>query len=68
MTKIEKTRMEKLALRQKALKAEIKAMNAQFDDLSEIEKRKFDQHYGECIGIEKALGLLGIPFDSVDDL
>lgn len=67
MTKIEKTRMEKLVLRQKALKAEIKAMNAQFDDLSETEKRRFDQHYGECIGIENALGLLDIPFESVDD-
>lgn len=67
MTKIEKTRMEKLVLRQKVLKAEIKAMNAQFDDLSETEKRKFDQYYGECIGIEKALGLLDIPFESVDD-
>lgn len=67
MTKIEKTRMEKLVLRQKALKAEIKAMNAQFDDLSETEKWKFDQHYGECICIENALGLLDIPFDSVDD-
>ena len=54
MTKIEKTRMEKLVLRQKARKAEIKAMNAQFDDLSETEKRKFDQHYGETNCIQRA--------------
>ena len=67
MTKIEKTRMEKLVLRQKTLKAEIRALNSRFDDLSETAKRRFDQHYGECIGIEDALRLLEIPFESVDD-
>lgn len=67
MTKVEIKRLGELVIRQKALCNEIHAMDQRAKHLTETEQRILDQHYGECIGIEKALALLRIPFKSVDD-
>ena len=67
MTTIEKQRIQKAATRQEALRAEIRATEAEFDSMDETHKRIFDQHYGECIGIEQVLALLGVPFKSVEE-
>lgn len=67
MTQIEKAKIAKLTLRQRALRVEIRALDSAWDTMDETARRRYDQHYGECVGIEQALAALGVPFDSVDD-
>lgn len=67
MTKKEKAMFDKLLVRQKLLRAEIKRISPYFEIIKETDKRIFDQHYGECLGIEYALANFSIAFESVDD-
>ena len=67
MTQIEKAKIAKLTMRQRALRVEIRALGSAWDTMDETARRRYDQHYGECVGIEQALAALGVPFDSVDD-
>ncbi len=67
MTQIEKAKIAKLTMRQRALRVEIRALDSAWDTMDETARRRYDQHYGECVGIEQALAALGVPFDSVDD-
>ncbi len=67
MTQIEKAKIAKLTMRQRALRVEIRAQDSAWDTMDETARRRYDQHYGECVGIEQALAALGVPFDSVDD-
>ena len=67
MTNIEKAKIAKLAVRQRALRAEIHAQDSEWDMMDETARCRYDQHYGECLGIEQALAALGVPFDRVDD-
>ena len=67
MTQIEKAKIAKLTVRQRALRVEIRALDSAWDAMDETARRRYDQHYGECVGIEQALAALGVPFDSVDD-
>lgn len=67
MTQIEKAKIAKLTARQRALRVEIRALDSAWDTMDETARRRYDQHYGECVGIEQALAALGVPFDSVDD-
>ena len=67
MTKLEIKRLGDLIARQKALCSEVHTLERRGNNLTETEQRILDQHYGECIGIEKALAILRIPFRSVDD-
>ena len=42
---------------------------ANMDSVSqEIEQRKADQHYGEAVGIEQALAILGFKHDRMKEL
>lgn len=68
MTVTEKIKIGQLAERQKLLYLRIKEADKKaFEDMTLTEQRRFDQDYGECIGIETALCVLGIPFKSIDD-
>ena len=68
MTAAEKIKLGKLVGRQALLYARIKAADKKpFEEMTQIEQRSLDQDYGECIGIETALALFGIPFKSIDD-
>lgn len=67
MTKKEKAVFDELLIKQKHLRAEIKKLSPYFNELTETDKRRFDQYYGECLGIEYALANFGIAFESVDD-
>ena len=52
MTNIEKAKIAKLAVRQRALRAEIHAQDSEWDMMDETARCRYDQHYGECLGIE----------------
>lgn len=68
MTAAEKIKLGQLVGRQKLLYLRVKEADKKaFEDMTPTEQRRLDQDYGECIGIETALGLFGIPFKSVDD-
>ena len=67
MTQIEKAKIAKLTMRQRALRVEIRALDSAWYTMDETARRRYDQHYGECVGIEQALAARGVPFDSVDD-
>lgn len=68
MTAAEKIKLGQLVGRQKLLYLRVKEADKKaFEDMTPTEQCRLDQDYGECIGIETALRLFGIPFKSVDD-
>lgn len=68
MNVAEKIKLGQLIGRQKLLYLRIKEADKKtFEEMTATEQRRYDQDYGECVGIEMALGLFGIAFKSVDD-
>ena len=68
MTKTERAKFADLIRRQQVLVTLIKEYDVKpWEDMTETEQRRYDQWYGECIGIEAALEAFRIPFVSVDN-
>jgi hypothetical protein len=69
MTAAEKIKLGDLVGRQRCLYLRVKDLNKKpFEKLTQTERRQFDQWYGECIGIQRALALFKIKFDDIDEL
>lgn len=75
MTKLEYSKCEKLmeeAIRKaKQSEEEFAKANdyeADGDELAEVELRKADQHYGEAIGINQVLVILGFKHEKMQEL
>ena len=68
MTKTERAKFADLIRRQQVLVTLIKEYDVKpWEDMTETEQRRYDQWYGECIGIEAVLEAFRIPFVSVDN-
>ena len=68
MTKTERAKFSDLLARQEILVKRVKEFDSKpWEDMTETEQRRYDQWYGECIGIEAALAAFKVPFVSVDD-
>lgn len=68
MNAAEKIKLSQLMGRQKLLYLRIKEADKKtFEEMTATEQRRYDQDYGECVGIEMALRLFGIAYKSVDD-
>lgn len=75
MTKLEYSKCEKLmeeAIRKsKQSEEEFAKANdyeANGDESAEVEQRKADQHYGEAVGINQALAILGFKHEKMNEL